>query len=100
MSIVTIRKPRIAITVGDPAGIGPEIAEKAAADTRVREVCAPVIYGPPAGSRFDAGVLSAGAGRAAYDAICNAVRHAQPERVDAGASGPFNKVASTYAGVP
>jgi 4-hydroxythreonine-4-phosphate dehydrogenase len=31
------RRPRIAITVGDPAGIGPEIAEKAAADPRVRE---------------------------------------------------------------
>jgi hypothetical protein len=31
-------KPRIAITAGDPAGIGPEIAIKAAADWRVRAV--------------------------------------------------------------
>src|SRR5688572_22646711 len=100
MSIVTIRKPRIAITVGDPAGIGPEIAEKAAADARVREVCEPVIYGPPAGSRFDAGVLSAGAGRAAYDAICNAVRDAQAKRVDAVATAPVNKLAFAKAGLP
>ena len=40
------RLPRIGITVGDPAGIGPEIAVKAAADPRVREVCEPVLYGP------------------------------------------------------
>jgi 4-hydroxythreonine-4-phosphate dehydrogenase len=97
---VTIRKPRIAITVGDPAGIGPEIAAKATADARVREVCEPVIYGPPADSRFDAGVLSAGAGRAAYDAICNAVRDAQAQRVDAVATAPVNKLAFAKAGLP
>jgi len=40
-------KPRIAITVGDPAGIGPEIAEKAAADERVRAVCEPCGWAIP-----------------------------------------------------
>jgi len=35
-------KPRIAITEGDPAGIGPEIARRAAADPRVLDVCEPV----------------------------------------------------------
>ena len=30
--------PRIGITAGDPAGIGPEIAVKAAVDPRVTEV--------------------------------------------------------------
>ena len=100
MSTVTSRKPRIAITVGDPAGIGPEIAAKAAADARVREVCEPVIYGPPAGSRFDAGVLSAEAGRAAYDAICSAVRDAQANRVDAVATAPVSKLAFAKAGLP
>ena len=43
-------KPRVAITVGDPAGIGPEIAARAAADPRVLAVCEPVVYGPPAGA--------------------------------------------------
>ena len=76
-TIMVAMKPRVAITVGDPAGIGPEIARKAADDPRVREVCEPVIYGPPAGARFTPGVLSAEAGRAAYDAICAAVRDAQ-----------------------
>ena len=35
------RFPRIALTVGDPAGIGPEIVRKAIDDARVREVCDP-----------------------------------------------------------
>ena len=34
--------PRIAIATGDPAGIGPEIALKAALDPRVTEICRPL----------------------------------------------------------
>ena len=68
-------KPRVALTVGDPAGIGPEIARKAAADPRVTAVCDPVIYEPSGGS-FTPGALSADAGRAAYDVICRAVADA------------------------
>jgi len=34
--------PRIAIATGDPAGIGPEIALKAALDSRVRAACRPL----------------------------------------------------------
>jgi 4-hydroxythreonine-4-phosphate dehydrogenase len=93
-------KPRIAITVGDPAGIGPEIAQKAAADPRVIAVCEPVLYGPPAGATFAPGVLSADAGRAAYDAICAAVRDAQAGRVHAVATAPVNKLAFAKAGLP
>lgn len=40
------RRPRIAITMGDPAGIGPEVALKAASDRRVRRACHPVLTGP------------------------------------------------------
>ena len=58
-------RPRVAITVGDPAGIGPEVAARAAADPRVLDACEPVLYGPPAGATFPPGVLSAAAGRAA-----------------------------------
>src|SRR5438067_5876577 len=65
-------KPRIAITEGDPAGIGPEIARRAAADDRVLKVCEPVLYGAGSGARFEPGVLSAEAGKAAYDAIVRA----------------------------
>jgi 4-hydroxythreonine-4-phosphate dehydrogenase len=92
-------KPRVAITVGDPSGIGPEIAAKAAADERVRQACDPVVYGAPAGARFEPGVLSSDAGRAAYDAICAATRDAQDGRVDAIATAPVNKLAFARAGL-
>jgi 4-hydroxythreonine-4-phosphate dehydrogenase len=38
-------KPRIGVTVGDPAGIGPEVVLKAVAEESVRGCCAPVIVG-------------------------------------------------------
>ena len=38
-------KPCVGITIGDPAGIGPEIVLKAVAVADVRAVCAPVIVG-------------------------------------------------------
>jgi 4-hydroxythreonine-4-phosphate dehydrogenase len=40
--------PRIAIATGDPAGIGPEIALKAALDERVKRLCRPLLVGDPA----------------------------------------------------
>src|SRR5436305_10574158 len=39
------RLPRIGITMGDPAGIGPEVVLKAVAEEEVRRVCVPVIIG-------------------------------------------------------
>ena len=38
-------KPRVAIAIGDPAGIGPEIALRAAYSRQVKEICEPVIVG-------------------------------------------------------
>jgi len=92
--------PRVAITAGDPAGIGPEIAAKAAADRRVRAVCEPVMYWPPAGMKFAPGVLSAEAGRAAYDVIVRAVDDAKRGAVAAIATAPVNKEALRLAGLP
>ena len=37
--------PFIALALGDPAGIGPEIALKAALDASVRAICRPVLFG-------------------------------------------------------
>src|SRR5256886_653379 len=37
--------PRVGITMGDPAGIGPEVVLKAVAEEEVRAVCQPVIIG-------------------------------------------------------
>jgi 4-hydroxythreonine-4-phosphate dehydrogenase len=96
-------RPRVAITVGDPAGIGPEIAVKAAADPKVVDVCEPILYGPHdarALADFTAGRLSAAAGRAAYEAIARAVEDARLGRIDAVATAPINKEAFALAGLP
>ena len=37
--------PRIAVTMGDPAGIGPEVVLKAVAEEEIRRICIPVIIG-------------------------------------------------------
>jgi len=92
-------KPRIAITAGDPAGIGPEIAKRAAEDARVCDVCEPIVYGPPPGATFPPGVLSAAAGRAAYDTIVRAVADARSGEVAAIATAPINKEAFRLAGL-
>jgi 4-hydroxythreonine-4-phosphate dehydrogenase len=97
------RLPRIGITVGDPAGIGPEIAVKASADPRVREACEPILYGPHSPqdrAGFAPGRLSAEAGRAAYDAIVRAVDDAGRGALDAIATAPINKEAFALAGLP
>ena len=94
-----LSKPSIAITVGDPSGIGPEIAERAIHDPSVREVCTPVLYEPPDRATFRPGVLSAQAGRAAYDTIVRAVGDARSGKVDAIATAPLNKEAMRMGGV-
>jgi 4-hydroxythreonine-4-phosphate dehydrogenase len=92
-------RPKIALTAGDPAGIGPEIVAKAASDPRVLEVCEPIVYEPPRSTRFEAGVLSGAAGRAAYDVLLRAVKDARSGAVDAIATAPVNKEAFKLAGL-
>lgn len=46
--------PLVAVTMGDPVGVGPEIIPKALSDPRVFQCCRPLIYG-------DAACLNAGA---------------------------------------
>jgi 4-hydroxythreonine-4-phosphate dehydrogenase len=94
-----MRLPRIAITSGDPAGIGPEIADRAAGDERVRSVCEPVVYADRV-TAFEPGRLSAAAGRAAYELIVRAVGDARAGRVHAIATAPVNKEAFRLAGLP
>ena len=96
---VPLIHPRVAITVGDPAGIGPEIAAKAALEPRVLEVCEPVIYMQPGPAVFEPGVLSGAAGLAAYNVIVCAVADAVTGVVDAIATAPVNKEAFKLAGL-
>jgi 4-hydroxythreonine-4-phosphate dehydrogenase len=96
-------RPRIGVTVGDPAGIGPEIARKAAADPSLASACEIVLYGPSAekdAAQYERGRVTAKAGRAAYDAIAEATRDAQAGRIDAIATAPINKEAFAAAGLP
>lgn len=46
-----MERPRIALTMGDPAGVGPEVCLRALAESTLRDVCVPVVFG-------DAGVLA------------------------------------------
>jgi 4-hydroxythreonine-4-phosphate dehydrogenase len=96
---VVVTKPKIAITVGDPAGIGPEIAAKAAADPSVRAICEPILFAPPVDASIKAGAVSAAAGRAAYETIVRAVDAARRGEVDAIATAPVNKLAFARAGL-
>jgi 4-hydroxythreonine-4-phosphate dehydrogenase len=92
--------PRIALTVGDPAGIGPEIVRKATSDPRVREVCEPIVYAPANAQDFAPGQLSAAAASAAYDLIVRAVDDAMAGRVAAVVTAPISKEAFSLAGLP
>jgi 4-hydroxythreonine-4-phosphate dehydrogenase len=94
-----MRRPRIALTVGDPAGIGPEIVARAAADAAVRAVCEPVVFAPPAIDGMRVGEVSAAAGQAAYDTLIRAVDAAKRGEVDAIATAPINKLAFAQAGL-
>jgi 4-hydroxythreonine-4-phosphate dehydrogenase len=92
--------PKIALTTGDPAGIGPEIAAKAAGDAAVRAVCEPVIFESEVDATVRPGEVSAAAGLSAYNTIVRAVDAARRGEVDAIATAPVNKLAFAEAGLP
>jgi 4-hydroxythreonine-4-phosphate dehydrogenase len=94
--------PAIALTVGDPSGIGPEIATKAAHHPRVVDACRVTLYGPHAAAdldRFPVGRVHDASGRAAYDAIVAAARDAMEGRVQAIVTAPINKESFAAAGL-
>jgi 4-hydroxythreonine-4-phosphate dehydrogenase len=96
-------KPRIGITCGDPAGIGPEIALKAVAESRVADACEPVLYGPSpsaGGGAFAPGRPTAESGRAAYNAIVQASADAMQGTIAGIATAPISKEAFALAGLP
>jgi len=88
---VASHRPRIAIAVGDPRGIGPEVARKALRqplDADVRIV----------GGWEDGAPTEVEAGRAAAQGIEAAARLALSGEVDAIVTGPVNKAALHVAG--
>ena len=84
-------RPRLAVAVGDPRGIGPEVVRKALRqplDAEVRIV----------GGWEDGAPTELEAGRAAADGIEAAARLALSGEVDAIVTGPVNKAALHAAG--
>ena len=109
MSRGSSTRPRLAVSLGDPRGIGPEISAAALADPRVREACDLVIVGPRnAGvpvdveigdwSARDANDSKALAGRMSGDAIVRAVELAQRGEVAGIVTAPIDKSALLAGG--
>jgi 4-hydroxythreonine-4-phosphate dehydrogenase len=99
---MTSSRPLIAITTGDPSGIGPEICAKAIRDPRVVLACAPVLYGAHTDAdlkAFPVGRVNAAAGRAAYESVVAAVGDVRAGRADALVTAPINKEAFAAAGL-
>ncbi|MDR1747558.1 MAG: 4-hydroxythreonine-4-phosphate dehydrogenase PdxA [Spirochaetaceae bacterium] len=94
-----MKKPRIGITTGDSAGIGPEIAVAAASSPEVLAVCKPVLFGITEPVPY-MGQVTAQGGRAAYEAIEKAAAAVRSGNIDAIATGPLNKESLKAAGVP
>jgi 4-hydroxythreonine-4-phosphate dehydrogenase len=115
--------PRIAITMGDPAGVGPELCLRLLADERVRGFSAPIIYGDLAilnlvakhlgwpepnpievqhlheTAPFEPGQVSAACGAAAYRFFTAAIADALAGHIDAIATCPINKESLHAAGI-
>ncbi len=85
-------RPRLAVTLGDPRGIGPEVVEEALAQPIDAEVR--LVGKREAGSGFS----EAEAGRVAGAAIETAARLALAGEVDAIVTGPVHKHALHVAG--
>ena len=90
-------KPRIAITLGDPAGIGPEIVAKALRDPRVRRACDPIVVGKP--YKVVKGRPSKAAGFAAIDALRHAILFVQTGQAEALVTAPVSKESFRLAGL-
>jgi 4-phospho-D-threonate 3-dehydrogenase / 4-phospho-D-erythronate 3-dehydrogenase len=117
--------PLIAITMGDPAGVGPEVCLQLLANEEVREFATPLIFGDLAILRrcaektglplpepslvrdltlfddtdFEPGVVSARTGAAGYGYVLASIEAALAGEIAGVATAPLNKEALRAAGV-
>ena len=104
--MTTHRRPRLAVTLGDPRGIGPEIVEAARRDERVRSLADLYVVGAAgAGTAVDEavgdwapGAPEASAGRAAGLAVDRAIQLALAGEVDGIVTAPLDKHALLAGG--
>ncbi|QDU21213.1 4-hydroxythreonine-4-phosphate dehydrogenase PdxA [Urbifossiella limnaea] len=118
--------PRIAVTMGDPAGVGPELCLRLLRDAHVRSYCHPIVYGDSALLRRIAdhlhwprpdpahvldlnaintqsvvpGRVMAECGAAAYRYFTQAIDDALAGKVAAIVTAPLNKKSLHAAGIP
>ncbi|MDO8734942.1 MAG: 4-hydroxythreonine-4-phosphate dehydrogenase PdxA, partial [Elusimicrobiota bacterium] len=89
-------KPTIAITLGDPTGIGPEIVKKAISDKSVLKICRPVVIGTS--TKFVQGFPSRKSARAAISFLIRALKLVKKKKVDAIVTAPASKSAFVKSG--
>jgi 4-hydroxythreonine-4-phosphate dehydrogenase len=122
------RRPTIAVTIGDPAGVGPEIVLKALSNPEVQGLADWVIVGDQSAleksaatcgispssliatirglggitnaDQFDFGKLNADCGRAAVEYVRVATEMCLSGEADAMVTAPLNKEAVTMSGMP
>jgi 4-hydroxythreonine-4-phosphate dehydrogenase len=87
-------RPRLAVTRGDPRGIGPEIVRAALADDEIAALADFTVIGPEEDARMD----PAPAGAAAGQAIERATRMAMDGEVDGIVTAPIDKAALLAGG--
>lgn len=115
--------PRIAVTMGDPAGIGPELCLRLLQNEAIKKHCTPIIYGDLSvlqrvsrllrlpfnprsvhhlsileGERVVPGRVDATCGDAAFRYVIAAIDAGLAGEVDAVATAPLNKEAMHAAG--
>jgi 4-hydroxythreonine-4-phosphate dehydrogenase len=101
-----VNRPRLAVTVGDPRGIGPEIIRAALDDSALRGVCDMIVVGPAGAGvpvdvsvgEWSVGESVADAGKASGDAIARAVQLALDGGVDGIVTAPIDKFALLSGG--
>jgi 4-hydroxythreonine-4-phosphate dehydrogenase len=117
-------KPRIAITLGDPAGVGPEVVVKALHDPEIAELADYSIVGDQSAidgaatslglarpdvkvidlgllkdAAFEVGKISAACGRASVEYVRRAAEMCVAGEADAMTTAPVNKEAVTLSGM-
>ncbi len=88
-------RSRIAVTLGDVAGIGPEVTLRALDDPRVREACDFVIVGDPVVATRAAGLIQSSRAVVDCPSLEMALEEAGPERI-----GVWNPMEQSVAEVP
>jgi 4-hydroxythreonine-4-phosphate dehydrogenase len=99
-------RPRLAVTVGDPRGIGPEIIRAALDDPALHDLCEMVVVGPEGSGvpvdvvvgEWNPGSNAARAGKSIGDAIARAVQLAMHGDVDGIVTAPIDKFALLTGG--